>query len=150
MQQAVERIAKAIDRSEAVMVFGDYDVDGTTSVALVSSYLQNHLDVVVPYIQNMRKAYEWADYVISRAGATTIAELMYFQKQALLVPYPYAKDNHQDENAQVLASEGFSMKEDQASLDETTLVRFFQRPILEPATLDMQQQLDVKWQHVVS
>lgn len=55
MQQAVERIAKAIDRSEAVMVFGDYDVDGTTSVALVSSYLQNHLDVVVPYIPDRYK-----------------------------------------------------------------------------------------------
>jgi single-stranded-DNA-specific exonuclease len=64
MQQAVERIAKAIDRSEAVMVFGDYDVDGTTSVALVSSYLQNHLDVVIPYIPDRYKE----GYGISIAG----------------------------------------------------------------------------------
>ena len=64
MQQAVERIAKAIDRSEAVMVFGDYDVDGTTSVALVSSYLQNHLEVVVPYIPDRYKE----GYGISIAG----------------------------------------------------------------------------------
>ena len=64
MQQAVERISKAIDRSEAVMVFGDYDVDGTTSVALVSSYLQNHLDVVVPYIPDRYKE----GYGISIAG----------------------------------------------------------------------------------
>ena len=64
MQQAVERIAKAIDRSEAVMVFGDYDVDGTTSVALVTSYLQNHLEVVVPYIPDRYKEV----YGISKAG----------------------------------------------------------------------------------
>lgn len=64
MQQAVERIAKAIDRSEAVMVFGDYDVDGTTSVALVTSYLQNHLEVVVPYIPDRYKE----GYGISIAG----------------------------------------------------------------------------------
>jgi len=64
MQQAVERIAKAIDRSEAVMVFGDYDVDGTTSVALVTSYLQNHLEVVVPYIPDRYKE----GYGISKAG----------------------------------------------------------------------------------
>jgi len=64
MQQAVERITKAIDRSEAVMVFGDYDVDGTTSVALVTSYLQNHLEVVVPYIPDRYKE----GYGISIAG----------------------------------------------------------------------------------
>lgn len=64
MQQAVERIAHAIDRSEAVMVFGDYDVDGTTSVALVTSYLQNHLKVVVPYIPDRYKE----GYGISKAG----------------------------------------------------------------------------------
>ena len=64
MQQAVERIAHAIDRSEAVMVFGDYDVDGTTSVALVTSYLQNHLEVVVPYIPDRYKE----GYGISKAG----------------------------------------------------------------------------------
>lgn len=64
MQQAIERIAHAIDRSEAVMVFGDYDVDGTTSVALVTSYLQNHLEVVVPYIPDRYKE----GYGISKAG----------------------------------------------------------------------------------
>jgi UDP-N-acetylglucosamine--N-acetylmuramyl-(pentapeptide) pyrophosphoryl-undecaprenol N-acetylglucosamine transferase len=61
--------------------------------------------VVLPYIKNMKRAYEWADYVISRSGATTVAELQYFKKQALLVPYPYAKDNHQVANAQVLCDD---------------------------------------------
>ena len=40
MSIAVERIQKAIEKKESVMIFGDYDVDGTSSVALLSSYLE--------------------------------------------------------------------------------------------------------------
>jgi hypothetical protein len=43
MDKAVERIEKAIENQENILVFGDYDVDGTTAVSLVSSYLKNHL-----------------------------------------------------------------------------------------------------------
>ena len=51
MQKAVDRIQQAIKRSEKILVFGDYDVDGTTSVALVSSFLNKHLsDTVLTYI----------------------------------------------------------------------------------------------------
>src|SRR5690606_13931812 len=41
MDKAVERLKTAIDRHERVLIYGDYDVDGTTSVALVYSYLKN-------------------------------------------------------------------------------------------------------------
>ena len=64
MPQAVERIARAIAASDPVMVFGDYDVDGTTAVALVSAYLQTHLEVVLPYIPDRYKE----GYGISKAG----------------------------------------------------------------------------------
>lgn len=64
MPQAVERIARAIAASEPVMVFGDYDVDGTTAVALVSAYLQTHLEDVLPYIPDRYKE----GYGISKAG----------------------------------------------------------------------------------
>jgi len=40
MDMAVARIEQAIENGENLLVFGDYDVDGTTSVALVSSYLE--------------------------------------------------------------------------------------------------------------
>ena len=50
MNKAVNRIHKAIIDQERVMVYGDYDVDGTTSVAMVASFLEA-LDVqIVPYI----------------------------------------------------------------------------------------------------
>ncbi|MCB0444750.1 MAG: single-stranded-DNA-specific exonuclease RecJ [Gelidibacter sp.] len=50
MAKAVARIEKAISEGENILVFGDYDVDGTTSVALMSSYLKTRTDAVATYI----------------------------------------------------------------------------------------------------
>jgi len=50
MDKAVERIEKAIKRGENILVFGDYDVDGTTAVSLVSSYLKTYYLNVATYI----------------------------------------------------------------------------------------------------
>jgi single-stranded-DNA-specific exonuclease len=50
MDKAVARIMKAIERKERIMVYGDYDVDGTTSVAMVSSFFRGLQVPVVPYI----------------------------------------------------------------------------------------------------
>ncbi len=50
MDVAVERIEKAIANNENILVFGDYDVDGTTAVALVSSYLLTYYPNVATYI----------------------------------------------------------------------------------------------------
>ena len=50
MQKAVERIEKAIKSKENILVFGDYDVDGTTAVSLMSSYLKSDYPNVATYI----------------------------------------------------------------------------------------------------
>ncbi len=50
MDKAVERIEKAIAYNENILVFGDYDVDGTSSVALMSSYLKTRTEAVATYI----------------------------------------------------------------------------------------------------
>ena len=50
MEKAVKRIEKAINRGERIMVYGDYDVDGTTSVAMVSTFLEGLNVQIVPYI----------------------------------------------------------------------------------------------------
>lgn len=61
---------------------------------------------VLPFIHDMENAYAAADLVISRSGATTVAELAVCGKQAVLIPYPYAADNHQEYNARTLAERG--------------------------------------------
>ena len=50
MEKAVSRIEKAIENEENILVFGDYDVDGTTAVSLVSSYLKTYYPKVATYI----------------------------------------------------------------------------------------------------
>lgn len=50
MDKAVERVERAIAKKEHILVFGDYDVDGTTSVALMSSYLKTRTGAVATYI----------------------------------------------------------------------------------------------------
>lgn len=50
MDKAVARIEQAIENQENILVFGDYDVDGTTAVSLVSSYLKSHYSHITTYI----------------------------------------------------------------------------------------------------
>jgi UDP-N-acetylglucosamine--N-acetylmuramyl-(pentapeptide) pyrophosphoryl-undecaprenol N-acetylglucosamine transferase len=61
---------------------------------------------VVPFIEAMGEVYTAADLVVCRAGATTVAELTALGKPAILIPYPYAADDHQRANAEVLVQAG--------------------------------------------
>lgn len=51
------------------------------------------------FVEDMRAAYEWADLVVCRAGALTVAELCAAGLGAVLVPFPHAVDDHQTHNA---------------------------------------------------
>ncbi len=59
-----------------------------------------------PFIQDMMEAYGRADLVVSRAGATTIFELAALGKPSVLIPYPYAANQHQKTNARSLVRAG--------------------------------------------
>ena len=61
---------------------------------------------VRPFITDMAAAYQAADLVIGRAGATTVAELAITGKPAVFIPYPFAADNHQELNAREMAEAG--------------------------------------------
>ena len=58
------------------------------------------------YIQNMAEMYAWADVVICRAGALTVAELACVGVASVLVPFPHAVDDHQTFNAKYLSDNG--------------------------------------------
>lgn len=61
---------------------------------------------VSPFIYQMAEAYAAADLVISRAGATTLAEITALGKPSILIPYPYAAGRHQEFNAMKLREMG--------------------------------------------
>jgi len=64
---------------------------------------------VTAFIDDMASAYASAALVVSRAGATTVAELCAVGRPAILVPYPHAADDHQGKNAEALARKGAAL-----------------------------------------
>jgi UDP-N-acetylglucosamine--N-acetylmuramyl-(pentapeptide) pyrophosphoryl-undecaprenol N-acetylglucosamine transferase len=71
---------------------------------------------VVAFIDDMAQAYAAADLVIARAGATTVAELAAAGVAAILVPFPFAVDDHQTTNARYLADAGAAILVQQRDL----------------------------------
>lgn len=70
-------------------------------IAMDTEYLK-----VMPYIHKMPYALAASDIVISRCGASTLSEITALGKPSILVPYPYATDNHQEYNARALEKNG--------------------------------------------
>ncbi len=75
--------------------------------SLIEHYAALKIEVKVSaFIEDMAQAYAWADLVIARAGALTVAELAAAGVASILIPYPHAVDNHQFYNGHYLASVG--------------------------------------------
>ncbi len=75
----------------------------------------------VAFIDDMAAAYAWADLVVCRAGATTLAEIAAVGVASLLIPYPHAVDDHQMANARYLAEAGAAELLRQPRLDQQRL-----------------------------
>ena len=74
-----------------------------------------------PFIEDMAAAYAWADLVVCRAGALTVAELAAAGIGSVLVPYPHAVDDHQTGNARYLADADAAVILPQTELRATRL-----------------------------
>ncbi|MDX1497317.1 MAG: glycosyltransferase, partial [Salinisphaeraceae bacterium] len=72
---------------------------------------------LVEFIEDMDAAYAWADFVICRAGALTVAELTAAGLPSLLVPFPFAVDDHQTQNGQYLVKAGAALLIQESELD---------------------------------
>jgi len=78
---------------------------------IAASYRQAGVPAeVAAFFRDMASVYERADLVVSRAGATTLSELAVLGLPAILVPYPFAADNHQEKNADYYVQSGGALK----------------------------------------
>lgn len=77
--------------------------------------------VLVPYLHDMADAYALSDLAIARAGASTLGELAALGIPAVLIPYPYAAEDHQTVNAQTLAARGAAVVIEDRNLNADSL-----------------------------
>jgi UDP-N-acetylglucosamine--N-acetylmuramyl-(pentapeptide) pyrophosphoryl-undecaprenol N-acetylglucosamine transferase len=78
---------------------------------------------ITPFISDMSEAYAWADLVICRSGALTVAEVAAAGLGAVFVPFAHAVDDHQTRNAEYLAEAGAAVILPQASLKAESLAK---------------------------
>ncbi|MDH5301921.1 MAG: undecaprenyldiphospho-muramoylpentapeptide beta-N-acetylglucosaminyltransferase [Gammaproteobacteria bacterium] len=90
---------------------------------------------VVPFIDSMADAYAWADLVICRAGALTVAELAAVGSASILVPYPSAVDDHQTSNGRFLVDAGAAIMVQQKVLTPEILSEYLQDLFAQPEKL---------------
>jgi UDP-N-acetylglucosamine--N-acetylmuramyl-(pentapeptide) pyrophosphoryl-undecaprenol N-acetylglucosamine transferase len=78
---------------------------------------------IIPFIEKMDEAYNWADFAICRAGALTVAELTCAGLGSILIPFPYAIDDHQTVNGKLLVEQGSAKMIQQKELTAKMLAK---------------------------
>jgi UDP-N-acetylglucosamine--N-acetylmuramyl-(pentapeptide) pyrophosphoryl-undecaprenol N-acetylglucosamine transferase len=116
--KAIAKIPKK-DRPVIIHQAGAKHLDG-----LKAAYQKHDVEAdCLAFIENIDEMYAWADFVICRAGAMTVAELSVVGLGSLLVPFPFAVDDHQTTNAGYLAESCAAFLEQQKTLTVTKLVQ---------------------------
>jgi UDP-N-acetylglucosamine--N-acetylmuramyl-(pentapeptide) pyrophosphoryl-undecaprenol N-acetylglucosamine transferase len=99
---AFSRGFTGMEKMKVIHQTGPLDTD-----TVKADYKKNKINATVaPFFNDMAAIYREADLLVSRAGATTLAELSVLGKPAILIPYPYAADNHQKKNAEFYVNGG--------------------------------------------
>jgi UDP-N-acetylglucosamine--N-acetylmuramyl-(pentapeptide) pyrophosphoryl-undecaprenol N-acetylglucosamine transferase len=104
LNQSVPEALSKLGRADIRVIHqtGDRDYE-----SVKNAYAGHRIDArVLRFIDDMAGAYGEADFVIGRSGAGTVAEITALGKPSLLIPYPFAANNHQLENARVLERSG--------------------------------------------
>jgi len=118
----------------------------TDAEKLRQAYARLKLKAVVhPFFAEMGLALGAATVAVSRAGASSLAELAAMRLPAVLVPYPAATDNHQFYNARAFEASGAACLLEQASATPETLVQLLLDVIEKPAVHDKMQTALAQW-----
>ena len=99
---------------------------------VVNTYIKYgyYKENVFPFISSMGKAYEWADLILCRAGASTVAEICAAGVPAIFVPFPAAIHDHQTKNASLVEKAGGAVviPEKEINAVESVILNFFANP----------------------
>lgn len=114
-----ELVAQSLDRLieaniQVLHITGPRDYEKMTEVFLA----KRQAGTVVDFLNEVQYAYAVADLAICRAGASSSTELAYYGLPAVLIPFPYAADDHQTANAEIFSIPGAAELWKQSELDE--------------------------------
>lgn len=119
---ALEYLMQLKDKIQFLHQTGEKDFE-----FVKAAYLKHGMSgTVAPFIYKMPEAYASCDMIISRAGATTLAEITAIGIPSVLVPYPYAASAHQEINASRLAVSGAAMMIKEEDLTGKSLADYIQ------------------------
>ncbi|ANA41248.1 undecaprenyldiphospho-muramoylpentapeptide beta-N-acetylglucosaminyltransferase [Geobacter anodireducens] len=102
MGEALSFLKEMKERLRITHQTGENDLEDVTAAYEEQGFAAD----VVAFIDSMADAYRWADLIVCRAGATTIAEVTACGKPCIFIPYPHAVDDHQRRNAESLLKRG--------------------------------------------
>lgn len=106
--------------------------------AVVEKYAEQKLDVrVTEFIDDMAEAYAWADLLVCRAGAMTIAECCAAAKPALLIPFPFSAGDHQFRNAEAMVKAGAGRLLGNQQIDQPEMLSLLQELMADKSNLQV-------------
>ena len=103
---------------------------------------------VTPFIVDMAAAYADADLIICRAGATSLAEITAAGKAAILIPYPWAANDHQLKNAQALAAQGAAAVIPEKELSGSNLFKVIENLLLDEKKLRQMEENSLRMSRI--
>jgi UDP-N-acetylglucosamine--N-acetylmuramyl-(pentapeptide) pyrophosphoryl-undecaprenol N-acetylglucosamine transferase len=122
------KLKKTLPSLRVVLVCGREE-EARTADAFAAAGVRGQ---VVPFTEAMEGLYGQAHVVLARAGATTLAEIAAFALPSVLIPYPYAAENHQVVNARIFHEAGAATMFVQSEVEADRLVRRIADAVLQP------------------
>jgi UDP-N-acetylglucosamine--N-acetylmuramyl-(pentapeptide) pyrophosphoryl-undecaprenol N-acetylglucosamine transferase len=104
--------------------------------------------VVTAFINDMAEAYRQADLIICRAGATSLAEITAAGKAPILIPFPWATNDHQTKNARALADAGASIMINEKDLSGNKLFEVIESLLSNPKKLQQMEENSAKFGNI--
>ena len=123
MNEVIGKSLKSItDNYNLIWQTGKTGVPASVNQDVLQSAVRDRHLAVHDFVDDMPSAYSIADLAICRAGAMTLAELAAAGVPAVLIPYPYATDDHQTVNAQSVVDSGGAIRIRDDELSDVTLL----------------------------